>query len=103
MMTSCNTSAAGTAFRRAARCAAAFMFAAAIAGPAIAGDGRGGVPYAIGLWGGLPYNDVQAQTGVPNLIADMNAQRLKFTVNDRDLKGGNGIAGSNTPTTCSAP
>src|SRR6266850_7238704 len=30
--------------------------------------------YAIGLWGDLPYSDVQAQTGVPNLIADMNSQ-----------------------------
>ena len=57
--------------------------------------------YAIGLWGDLPYNDVQAQVGVPNLIADMNAQRLKFTVHDGDLKGGNGIANSVTPTTCS--
>ena len=35
--------------------------------------------YAIGLWGDLPYNDVQAQTGVPNLIADMNSQDLAFT------------------------
>jgi len=26
--------------------------------------------YAIGLWGDLPYSDVQALTGVPNLIAD---------------------------------
>ncbi len=57
--------------------------------------------YAIGLWGDLPYNDVQAQIGVPNLIADMNAQRLKFSVHDGDLKGGNGIANSVTPTTCS--
>jgi hypothetical protein len=28
--------------------------------------------YAIGLWGDMPYSDVQALTGVPNLIADMN-------------------------------
>ena len=57
--------------------------------------------YAIGLWGDLPYSDLQAQVGVPNLIADMNAQRLKFTVHDGDLKAGNAIAGSATPTTCS--
>lgn len=57
--------------------------------------------YAIGLWGDLPYSDVQAQTGVPNLIADMNAHRLKFSVHDGDLKAGNSIAGSVTPTTCS--
>lgn len=56
--------------------------------------------YAIGLWGDLPYSDVQAQVGVPNLIADMNSQELAFTVHDGDLKGGNGTPGSATPTTC---
>jgi hypothetical protein len=56
--------------------------------------------YAIGLWGDLPYSDIQATTGVPNLIADMNAHRLKFTVHDGDLKAGNSIPGSVTPTTC---
>ncbi|PYO06111.1 MAG: hypothetical protein DMD75_25645 [Candidatus Rokuibacteriota bacterium] len=57
--------------------------------------------YAIGLWGDMPYSDVQALTGVPNLIADMNKQDLAFTVHDGDLKGGNGIANSVTPTICS--
>ncbi|MBW4581571.1 MAG: hypothetical protein KME42_18525 [Tildeniella nuda ZEHNDER 1965/U140] len=57
--------------------------------------------YAIGLWGDLPYSDTQAQTGVPNLIADMNAQSLSFTVHNGDLKAGNATAGSVTPTTCS--
>lgn len=61
-------------------------------------DGGG---YAIGLWGDLPYSDGQALIGVPNLIADMNAQRLRFTVHDGDLKAGNAIPGSVTPTTCS--
>lgn len=56
--------------------------------------------FAIGLWGDLPYSDVQAQTGVPNLIADMNSQELAFTVHDGDLKAGNGTPGSVTPTTC---
>src|SRR5215831_6135337 len=51
------------------------------------GEGRA---YAIGLWGDLPYSDVQAQVGVPNLIDDMNAQKLAFTVHDGDLKAGNG-------------
>jgi len=55
-------------------------------------DGR--EPYAIGLWGDLPYSDLQAQTGVPNLIADMNAQKLAFTVHDGDLKVGSGVPGS---------
>jgi len=63
-------------------------------------DGRPGA-YAIGLWGDLPYSDLQATTGVPNLIADMNAQLLAFTVHDGDLKAGNATAGSVTPTTCS--
>jgi hypothetical protein len=53
---------------------------------------EGWSPYAIGLWGDLPYSDEQATTGVPNLIADMNAQRLAFTVHDGDLK-----QGSNSP------
>src|SRR5258706_13533062 len=60
-------------------------------------DGR----YAIGLWGDLPYSDLQAQVGVPNLIADMNGQKLAFTVHDGDLKAGNGTPGSGTPTICS--
>lgn len=57
--------------------------------------------YAIGLWGDLPYSDLQATVGVPNLIADMNAQNLAFTVHNGDLKAGNSTAGSITPTTCS--
>ena len=48
--------------------------------------------YAIGLWGDLPYSDLQATVGLPNLVADMNAHRLVFTVHDGDLK-----AGSNSP------
>ncbi len=46
--------------------------------------------YAIGLWGDLPYSDIQATDGVPNLIADMNSQKLAFTVHDGDLKQGSG-------------
>ena len=64
-------------------------------------DETEGEGYAIGLWGDLPYSDAQAQVGVPNLIADMNSQDLKFTVHDGDLKAGNGTPGSVTPTTCS--
>ena len=45
-------------------------------------------PYAIGLWGDLPYNSAQATIGVPNLIADMNSQSLAFTAHDGDLKSG---------------
>lgn len=71
---------------------AAFLAAAATAGLAIADrDGRHqprlGI-YAIGLWGDLPYSDVQVATGVPNMIADMNRQRLAFSVHDGDIKAG---------------
>src|SRR5262245_939305 len=65
------------------------------------GDEHERRPYAIGLWGDLPYSDVQAQVGVPNLIADMNRHELAFTVHDGDLKAGNGTPGSVTPTICS--
>jgi hypothetical protein len=57
------------------------------------GGGRDGwTDYSIGLWGDLPYSPEQATVGVPNLIADMNGQRLAFTVHDGDLK-----QGSNSP------
>lgn len=75
---------------------AALLAAAATTGAALASGGRGDAadgglgprPYAIGLWGDLPYNDVQKTVGVPNLVADMNAQRLAFTAHDGDLKSG---------------
>jgi hypothetical protein len=80
------------------------LVAAAVAGGiAVAGQGNGNnktFEYAVGLWGDLPYSDVQAQTGVPNLIADMNNSDIAFSVHDGDLKAGNGIPGSVTPTTC---
>jgi hypothetical protein len=57
--------------------------------------------YTIGLWGDLPYSDLQATTGVPNLIASMNDSDIEFSVHDGDLKAGNGTVGSVTPTTCS--
>ena len=46
----------------------------AMDGPAMADREADDEGYAIGLWGDLPYSDEQATTGVPNLIADMNAQ-----------------------------
>ncbi|MGI8595219.1 MAG: hypothetical protein ACR2ML_12800 [Solirubrobacteraceae bacterium] len=79
---------------------AALLAAGATAGVAVAdrggwddpdrGGDRGGRGYSIGLWGDMPYNDVQKTIGVPNLITDMNGQRLAFTVNDGDLKAGSG-------------
>lgn len=58
-------------------------------------DGRGG--YAIGLWGDLPYSPIQVATGVPNLIADMNAQDLAFTAHNGDLKQGSGTTAIPSP------
>jgi hypothetical protein len=82
---------------------AALLASALAAGLALGGHGEGdreSFGYSIGLWGDLPYSDVQATTGVPNLIADMNNSKLEFTVHDGDLKAGNGTPGSTTPTTC---
>ena len=63
-------------------------------------DGDEDEAYSIGLWGDVPYSDLQALTGVPNLIDDMNSQHLAFSVHNGDLKGGRGTPGSVTPTTC---
>ncbi len=56
--------------------------------------------YAVGLWGDLPYSAAQAEVGVPNLIADMNSQKLAFTVHDGDLKAGNGPTANPPSVTC---
>ena len=37
-------------------------------------------------WGDMPYSDIQATTGVPNLIADMNKRDLAFTAHDGDAE-----------------
>ena len=65
---------------------AMMMVLAVTTGASASDDDRG--PYAIGLWGDLPYNSAQATVGVPNLIADMNSQNLAFTAHDGDLKSG---------------
>jgi hypothetical protein len=80
------------------------MALSGVCGSAWAGEDEqydGAEPYAIGLWGDLPYSDVQALVGVPNLIADMNRHDIAFSVHDGDLKAGNATPGSVTPTTCS--
>jgi hypothetical protein len=55
------------------------MLSMAALAPALADRDDDNEAYRIGLWGDLPYSMLQATTGVPNLIADMNAHRLKFT------------------------
>jgi hypothetical protein len=77
---------------------AAALAASVIAGFAVAGNGAEDrqnektPEYEIGLWGDLPYSDVQEKVGLPNLIRDMNEAKLTFTVHDGDLK-----QGSNSP------
>jgi hypothetical protein len=66
------------------------MLSMAALAPALADRDDDNEAYRIGLWGDLPYSMLQATTGVPNLIADMNAHRLKFTAHDGDLKQGSG-------------
>jgi hypothetical protein len=66
------------------------VLAIAALAPAWADDDDSNNAYEIGLWGDLPYSDLQANVGVPNIIADMNAHRLKFTAHDGDLKAGSG-------------
>src|SRR6266496_3423574 len=74
-------------------CVATFLGIAHSSGWAQLPTGIGGLgnnPYAIGLWGDVPYNSLQKTVGVPNLIADMNSQNLAFTAHDGDLKSGSG-------------
>lgn len=81
----------GVWIRTFGRAMALVVAAATMAAPALADDDRDeSDSYAIGLWGALPYSPLQASTGVPHLIDDMNAQKLKFTVHDGDLKQGSG-------------
>jgi hypothetical protein len=73
---------------------AVVIAAAATAGLALAGradddpGGGPGSPYAVGVWGDLPYSPEQVMSGVPNLVSDMNRQKLAFTVHDGDIKAG---------------
>jgi hypothetical protein len=75
-----------------------------MAGIAVAGQGNGNnktFEFTVGLWGDMPYSDAQAETGVPNLIADMNNSDISFSVHDGDLKAGSATKNSVTPTDCS--
>ena len=72
--------------------AASLAAAAATAGLSIADDAsrptHAAAPYEIGLWGDLPYSPDQRATGMPNMIDDMNAEKLAFSVHDGDIKAG---------------
>lgn len=65
--------------------------AAIVVGVAAADDDHdddNGHAHAIGLWGDVPYSATQRETGVPNLIRDLNRHPLAFTVHDGDIKAG---------------
>jgi len=84
-----------------AACVAAVALTAGVAFASQNLQNRKNFEYTFGLWGDFPYSDLQAQVGVPNLIADMNNSDIEFSINDGDLKVGSGIPNSQTPTTCS--
>src|SRR5262245_65226938 len=74
-----------------------------VGGVAVAANGRSNdktFQYAIGLWGDLPYSAVQEDPGIPNLIADLNNADIQFSVNDGDLKAGNGTGGTPPSSNC---
>jgi hypothetical protein len=52
-------------------------------------DDRGGGPasYTIGLFGDMPYNEL-GRAQYPNLLADINASHVEFSIFDGDLKAG---------------
>jgi hypothetical protein len=57
------------------------------AGPTSPGHGRGPRTYTIGLFGDMPYNAL-GRAQYPNLLADINASNVAFSVFDGDLKAG---------------
>ena len=72
---------------------AATLLGAVLVGHALANNGAKNnktFEYTVGLWGDMPYSNVQATMGIPNLIADMNNSDISFSVHDGDLKQGNG-------------
>jgi hypothetical protein len=70
-------------------CGAALLILAAVyAGSASNDEGeKGGESYTIGLFGDMPYNAL-GRAQFPNLIANINASHVAFSVFDGDLKAG---------------
>ena len=67
--------------------AAAGVNAARGAGPTSPGQGSGPARYTVGLFGDMPYNAI-GKAQYPNLLADLNASNVAFSVFDGDLKAG---------------
>jgi hypothetical protein len=86
----------------AAVAAAIFVAIAHGAGPVSPGQGRGPENYTIGLFGDMPYNAL-GRLQYPNLLADINASNVAFSVFDGDLKaGGDGPCSDSLYTTAIA-
>ena len=69
--------------RRSLLMLAVVVAAAITTGLAVGGNGETNkktFEYAVGLWGDLPYSDVQISTGVPNLLAVMSWARDALTL-----------------------
>jgi hypothetical protein len=56
-------------------------------GPSSPGQGRGPETYTVGLFGDMPYN-ARGKAEYPNLLADIDASKVSFSVFDGDLKAG---------------
>src|SRR5262249_4429713 len=77
--------------------------AAALAGGAVAGKGKGKgktVQDAIGLRGGRPHPGGPRHAGIPKPIPDITNADIQFSVNDGDLKAGNGTSGNPPSSNC---
>ena len=59
----------------------------ATAGAGKNGNGNGHSKYTIGLFGDMPYNELGRQQ-YPNLLANINASGVAFSIFDGDLKAG---------------
>jgi hypothetical protein len=71
----------------AAVAAAIFVGTASRVGAAGPGEGRGPDTYRIGLFGDMPYNAL-GRSQYPNLLTDINASNVAFSIFDGDLKAG---------------
>jgi hypothetical protein len=94
--------AVAAAVAAAAVAAAIFGGIAQAAGPTAPGQGRGPETFTIGLFGDMPYNAL-GKAQYPNLLADVNASNVAFSVFDGDLKaGGDGACTDSLYTTALA-
>src|SRR5262245_47769911 len=75
------------AFAAVAALAAIVGGVAYAAGPTSPGQGNGPQTYTIALWGDMPYG-ASGRAQYPNLLADVNASKVSFSISDGDLQAG---------------